>query len=106
MRAFDFGLLSDLFTKYGTNRDLEDLPSSTLTNPAIVFKPHTAKKQLISYDATRALQLLAKRDPLPAIFSSPADATDIPDGLIRRNKPVLKPRNVAEAIAASKNDEG
>jgi anaerobic dimethyl sulfoxide reductase subunit B (iron-sulfur subunit) len=106
MRAFDFGTLDDLIKNYGTNRDLEDLPSSTLSKPAIIFKAHSPQKQLIPYNTDRALDLLAKRGALPAVYSTKSDATDIPPGLIRRDKPILHPKNTAEALSATKNDEG
>jgi anaerobic dimethyl sulfoxide reductase subunit B (iron-sulfur subunit) len=105
-RALDFGHLADLQTKYGTLSQLEDIPSPETTNPAVVFKPKAARKQLVPYNADRALQLLASRDPLPPVYSSPSDVTDIPAGLIKRNAPVFHPINVAEAIRGNKNDEG
>jgi anaerobic dimethyl sulfoxide reductase subunit B (iron-sulfur subunit) len=105
-RALDFGPLDDMISKYGTNRDLEDVSSSATAMPAIIFKPHVVKKQLIPYDVNKALELLAKRDPLPPVFSSPSDATEIPVGMIGRDKPVFHPKNVQEAMRTTKNDEG
>jgi anaerobic dimethyl sulfoxide reductase subunit B (iron-sulfur subunit) len=105
-RALDFGPLEDLITKYGGNRDLEDVPSSAITKPAIIFKPHAQKTKLIPYNVDRALQLMAKRDPLPPIFSSKSDATEIPAGLVGRGKLVMKPANVAEAMRVTQNEAG
>jgi anaerobic dimethyl sulfoxide reductase subunit B (iron-sulfur subunit) len=110
MRAFDFGPLEDLQKKYGTVRQLEDMPDPTISNPAVVFKPHeAAKKQIVPYDANKALQLMATRDagpagPLPALYSTPTDATD-PAGLIRKTKPIFHATNVAEFLDSSRTDE-
>ena len=43
-RALDFGPLDTLLTKYGTNRDLEDVPSSATTTPSVIFKPHAGNE--------------------------------------------------------------
>jgi anaerobic dimethyl sulfoxide reductase subunit B (iron-sulfur subunit) len=106
-RALDFGPLEDLISKYGNNRDLEDVPSSTTAMPAIVFKPHVAAKTpLVPFDVSKALQLLAKRDPLPSIFNTSSDATNVPEGVVGRTKPLLKSLNVKEAMQATLHDNG
>ena len=106
-RALDFGPLDTLLTKYGTNRDLEDVPSSVTTTPSVIFKPHVATKTpLVPYNVSRALQLLGNRDPLPPLFNASSDVTDVPAGLIGHNKPIMQPRNVAEAMRATQNDYG
>jgi anaerobic dimethyl sulfoxide reductase subunit B (iron-sulfur subunit) len=89
-RALDFGKLIDMQAKYGTNSDLEEMPSSTTVKPAVVFKPMTPKKQLVPYDANAALQLMAKRGSLPDLYSSPSDVTTIPAGVIARDKLDMK----------------
>jgi anaerobic dimethyl sulfoxide reductase subunit B len=76
MRALDFGLLSDLQTKYGTNADLAGVPSSSATSPAIIFKPITPRKQIVPYDETTALQLLGARGSLPPVYTDSTQATD------------------------------
>jgi anaerobic dimethyl sulfoxide reductase subunit B len=106
MRALDFDTLENLMTKYGTNRDLEDVPNSALTAPGVIFKPKDVKKQYIPYDANKALQLLAKRDPLPQVFGSPTDVTDVPEGIVGRRKLIMKPRNATELMQTTRNDEG
>jgi anaerobic dimethyl sulfoxide reductase subunit B (iron-sulfur subunit) len=104
-RAMDFGPLEDMIKKYGSNRDLEDFPSSAEVKPAVIFKPNPPTKQLIPYNVDRALELLAKRGSLPPVYNTKTDATEITPGLIRRDKPVIKPINVQEFIKSSKNDE-
>jgi anaerobic dimethyl sulfoxide reductase subunit B (iron-sulfur subunit) len=106
MRALDFGPLQDIISKYGSNRDLEDVPSGATVNPAVIFKPKDVRKQFVPYDANYALQLLAKRDPLPAVFSSPSDVTDVPEGMVGRSKLVMKPRNADELMQTTRNDDG
>lgn len=39
MRAIEYGEISDLRAKYGTNADVAPLPSSSITNPSVVIKP-------------------------------------------------------------------
>jgi len=103
-RALDFGPLETLQKKYGVNRDLEDLPSSNLTKPAVVFRPHAPKKQLVPYNVNKALQLLAERNNLPPLYATPDDVIKIPEGLLKRNKLVLKPTSVQELHALTKDD--
>lgn len=106
MRALDFGPLEELQTKYGSNRDLEGLPSGEKTRPSVVFKPTDTKKQYVSYDASKALQLLANRDPYPAFYSTPSDVTEVPEGIVRRSTLVLKPKSTQELMEATRHDEG
>jgi anaerobic dimethyl sulfoxide reductase subunit B (iron-sulfur subunit) len=103
--ALDFDTLENLQTKYGTNRDLPDLPSSATVSPAVIFKPALPKKQLVSYDANAALQINAKRPKGPALYNSPSDVTDIPEGLISRNKPVLKAQSLKDALHYTTDNE-
>ncbi|MFC2000863.1 4Fe-4S dicluster domain-containing protein [Chloroflexota bacterium] len=105
-RALDFGPLNTLADKYGDRRDLEDMPGSQTTKPAIVFKPHAEKRQLVPYDAGRALELLIKRDPLPPVLTSVGDMTQIPEGLIGRGELVIKHKSAYDLISRTRNDEG
>jgi len=105
-RALDFGPLSDLQKKYGTNSQLEGMPASNTTTPSVVFKPTLAKPQHVPYDATRALTLLAQRGTLPPFFNQPSDVTGAPTNIVGRNALNLKPKSVADFMAATRNDEG
>ncbi|MFC2025198.1 4Fe-4S dicluster domain-containing protein [Chloroflexota bacterium] len=108
MRALDFGPLEDLKRKYGNVSVLEDLPSDTITRPAIVFKPHIPKKQLVHYDEGKALQLLGDREvftQLPPLYLSKDDVTYVPPGLVGRDRLNLKPKTVEEAKRATQHDE-
>jgi anaerobic dimethyl sulfoxide reductase subunit B (iron-sulfur subunit) len=103
-RALDFGLLTDLKAKYGTNSQLEDMPSPDTTMPAVVFKPKAPKRQLVPYDANKALELMAKRDPFPPIFTDKSSVTNTSN--VGRGSLVLKPKSPAEALRAVQTDEG
>ena len=105
LRALDFGKLSDLQAKYGSIKDLDGLPSSKTTNPSIVFKARIDHKTLIPYDTARVAQLMAKRDPLPALYSTAADLTPNA-GVVGRSTLNLKPDNGTAEKAATQNDEG
>lgn len=105
-RALDFGPLDSLVDKYGGKRDIEDMPNSQITKPSIIFKPHRPKRQLVSYDTDKALGLLMKRAPLPPLFTSPRDVTDIPERTIGRGQLVIKHSSVEELMECTRNDEG
>jgi anaerobic dimethyl sulfoxide reductase subunit B (iron-sulfur subunit) len=108
MRALNFGPLEDMIKKYGSNRDLEDMPSSNIAKPAIVFKPREAKKQLVPYDTDKAISLLGRRDALaslPPYYTTKAQATETYPGLVGRDKLIMKPANVAEAMKTTQHDE-
>ena len=106
MRALDFGPLVELMNAYGNERDLEDLPDSRTTKPSIVFKARREKRQLVPYNSEKALRLLMRRDPLPPIFTSLSDVTDIPEGLVGRGKLVIKHPSAEDLLRWTKNDEG
>jgi len=103
MRALDFGPLEKLANKYGRNRDLEDMPSSSATYPAVIFKPRVRKKKIVRYDVDRALELLMRREPLPEVFSNKNDVTEVTKGLVGRNKLMIKPKSSEELMRQTRN---
>ena len=105
-RALDFGPLDVLRTRYGSKCDLEDMPSSEVTKPSLVCKPHAAKRLLVPYDNGRALALLMRRDPLPPVLASPVEILEVPEGIIGRSKLVLKHDSAADLTHYTSNDEG
>jgi anaerobic dimethyl sulfoxide reductase subunit B (iron-sulfur subunit) len=105
-RALDFGTISEMQSRYGNNRDLEDLPDSRTTIPAVVFKPQAVKKQVVPYDAQKALKLMMRRDPLPPVFNSISDVTEIPEGTVGRDKFVIKHKTAADLMRYTRCDEG
>ncbi len=106
LRSLDFGPLDELMKTYGEKRDLEDLPDSRTTRPGVVFKARREKRLLVPYDSEKALRLLMRRDPLPQIFKSLSDITEIPEGLIGRGKLVIKHSSVENLLKWTRNDEG
>lgn len=106
VRALDFGLLDELMSRYGSRRDLPDMPDSALTKPAIIFKPHANKRKIIIYDSNKAIQLFMKRDPLPQLFYSIGDLLQIPEGLIGRNRLVIKHSSIDELMYFTRSDDG
>ena len=106
MRALDFGPIDQLVKKYGNNRDLSGaLPSSTTTTPSIIFKPRISHTNVVSYDASRAITLMGKRDPYPAVFTDSTLLTPQP-GVVGRGSLNLKPQTAADLMKATQNDEG
>jgi anaerobic dimethyl sulfoxide reductase subunit B (iron-sulfur subunit) len=57
MRALEFGPLEELIAQFGPRRELEEMPSGDVTHPAVVFKPSQPKKQIVPWEANRALSL-------------------------------------------------
>ncbi len=106
LRALDFGPLRTLGEKYGNSRDLQDLPESSLTKPAVIFKASREKRQLFPYDAKRALELLMKRASLPEIFSSPSHVTETYKGLVGRDELRIKHDSCEDLMKSTKNDDG
>lgn len=105
-RALDFGPFVSLKTKYGDCRDLEDMPSSRITGPAVLVKTHLPKRRLVPYDTRKAIAVMMRRDPLPPVFTLPSDVTEIPHGTIARSTLVLKHNTVAQMMQFTRNDEG
>jgi|WetSurMetagenome_2_1015567.scaffolds.fasta_scaffold223744_2 anaerobic dimethyl sulfoxide reductase subunit B len=105
-RALDFGNLKDLISRYGNNRDLEDLPKGQITSPSVVFKCHASKQHLVTYDAKRAMELFMRRDPLPRVFEPSDINSEIPAQTIGRDKLVIKHKTSESLMHYTRNDEG
>jgi anaerobic dimethyl sulfoxide reductase subunit B len=100
MRALDFGKLSDLQSKYGTNKQLNEMPSGSTTSPAVVFKASASTKPtIVALDTDTLLQVMASRPAslnLPAVYSSSSDVTNIPSGLMTKNALNMKATTVEQ----------
>jgi anaerobic dimethyl sulfoxide reductase subunit B (iron-sulfur subunit) len=110
MRALEFGPLEDLQAKYGTLRQLDEMPDPSTVQPAVVFKKPLPKKQIVPYDANKALELWQQRGPnaipgMPIIFQNKADVTDPQDALLLKNKLRLKYKNNEEMLFYTRMDE-
>jgi anaerobic dimethyl sulfoxide reductase subunit B (iron-sulfur subunit) len=106
MRALDFGPFDDIQANYGELKALPEMPSHETTWPAIVFRPRKEQTRLVPYDDEEALRLMARRDELPRIYQSTEDVTDIPGGMVGRDKLVMKPRDEEELMYYTRNDQG
>jgi len=110
MRALEFGPFDDLVIKYGNLRSIGDMPRDSITRPAVVFKPPDPKRQVIPWDYNRTLELWQKREsregnPLPDVFPEIPDVIQAPEGIVGRNKLVLKAKNSAELMCYTTDDE-
>ena len=110
LRALEFSPIDELREKYGNLRQLEDMPKDSITRPAVVFKPVDPKKQIISWDCKRALELWQKRHPdnselLPDVFTEISDVTQVSKDIIGRNELVLKAKNTEELMFYTTDDE-
>jgi anaerobic dimethyl sulfoxide reductase subunit B (iron-sulfur subunit) len=110
LRAMEFGPIDEIKVKYGSIRQLEDMPRDSLTHPAVVFKPAQPKKQIIPYDPQKALKLWQKRHPdsgraLPDVFEDPADVLSPAKDLVARNRLVLKAKTQEEQNFFTMDDE-
>jgi anaerobic dimethyl sulfoxide reductase subunit B (iron-sulfur subunit) len=110
MRALEFGPLDELRGKYGNLRQVEEMPRDKITNPAVVFRPPDARKQVIPWDYKRVLELWQKRDapegePLPDVFIKTSDVTQATQEIVGRNKLVLKARDSKELMYYTTDDE-
>ncbi len=80
------------------------------TVPSVVFKREDPKRQVVPYNAGRALELWQKRHPangeeLPDIFEKSEDVLNIPDEAYGRNRLVLKPCDNEELMFYTRDDE-
>ncbi len=107
MRALDFGTLDSLKSKYpNAVTALSGMPNGGGVAPAIIFKQHDAKKQLVPYDKTTALNILGNRpNGLPEVYSQPSDVTDIPADLMTKNVLKMKADSVAEVQLRLADDQ-
>jgi hypothetical protein len=83
------------------------MPDSSIAKPAVVFKPKPAVKQVVPYDANKALAAWQKRGYNPGVFfNSTADVTEVPPGMIKRTKLNMKPAGTEEVKESTRSDEG
>ncbi len=110
LRALDFGPLDELRKKYGDLDTLDELPDGSTTRPSVVFKPRDGKKQLIPWDADKALELWQQRGSyaapdLPPTFTDKEAVVNPPSGIVGRDHLVLKAKTVEEFMTATRDDE-
>jgi anaerobic dimethyl sulfoxide reductase subunit B (iron-sulfur subunit) len=110
MRALEFGPIDELYKKYGKSKQLDFLPKDSITIPAVIFKPKDNKKQVVPWNADRALELWQKRrpdngEPLPDVFRDKDDVKRVKEGVIKTDKLVLKAKNTEELLFNTMDDE-
>lgn len=105
-RALDFGTIEEMERRYGTVRQLEDMPHGDTVKPAIIFKPMSARRAIVDYDIQRGLELLQDRGELPPQFASMEAVTENCGDIIGYNRPVFKAASVMDNLNYSKNEEG
>ena len=103
-RALDFGPLEEMTGKYGNVQALAGMPDPGKTAPAIIFKPRVERQKVIVYDASRALHLIRGRGILPPLYEDIEAITRIPQGVVRRNRLLMKPRNSLESQEVTRTD--
>jgi anaerobic dimethyl sulfoxide reductase subunit B (iron-sulfur subunit) len=109
-RAFDFGPLDKMIEKYGNNRQLKGMPDPSIAQPAAVFKAHLPRKNIVPYDANKALDLWQQRGPHagsdePLVFANKADVTDPQTALVGKNKLVCKHKSNEELLYYTWSEE-
>jgi len=110
LRALEFGPLDELRMRYGELRQLEDMPSGEITKPAVVFKPHDEKKDVVSWDPDKTLNLWKRRGPhtpigFQDVFQEKTDITEVIGDLVGRNRLVLKHKTSKELMYFTTDDE-
>jgi anaerobic dimethyl sulfoxide reductase subunit B len=101
MRAFEFGPLDQLIVKFGRGQELEEMPSGDRTHPSVVFRPSQGKRQIVPWDAERALRLWKPRGPYapqgaPDLFGKKEDF--IPARGVGRDRLTLKAKSAEELM--------
>lgn len=108
MRALEFGPLAELMAKFGEGKPVPGLPSSPQIKPSAVIRPKLAKKQVVKYNAEKALRLWQVRSPYgpeQLIFEDPKEVTQAPSEIIGRNKLVLKAKTAKEKQYYATDDD-
>ena len=80
------------------------------TLPSVVFKPVDPKREILPWDARRALELWQKRHPddgqsLSDVFSHASEVTRDSSDITGRNRLVLKPENSEQLMRCTTDDE-
>ena len=106
MRALEFGPLDQLRQKYGTSARLAGMPDPSTVQPSVVFNAKDARQQIVTLPADRVLSLMAGRDPLPAVYRNPSDATTVSPGQVGRSALNMKAASSSDLMRATSNDDG
>jgi len=110
MRAIEFGPIHKLKFQFGELRSLKEMPPVNLTRPSVVFKSSNSKKQIIPWNAEKALNLWKKRGPYapsdaPELIQEIEDLAHPPQNTIGRDHLVLKADNSIEFMYYTTDDD-
>ena len=104
MRALDFGKITDLQAKYGTNAQLTGMPDPSVVKPSVAFKVADPKKTLVPYDVNQALTLQGTSpDGQTTMYSSTSQIASTAQ-LVVRSAPNFHPQSVADAMYSTGDD--
>lgn len=106
MRALDFGPIEELEKRYGTVRQLAEMPSPGATHPNWIAKPQEPKKQLVAFDADKFVALAQKRSADEDIFSDIDNLTHPRPGAIKRNVLKMKVSSAEKEMEVTRSDQG
>jgi len=106
LRAFDFGPIDELEEKYGTLRQLPEMPDPKITQPNFLFKAQRPRQVFVPLDSKKLIDLQKQRGDLGMIFEDTADLVAPAPGLITRNKLRMKGADASEILANTRNDFG
>lgn len=105
LRAFDFGTLEEMESKYRDLRQLEGMPDPSLTMPNFIVKENDPKKKLIPYDSNKALKLMQQRGDLGTVFESVEDVSAVKD-LVRKKELKMKHTSTQDLFDATQGNIG
>ena len=105
LRAFDFGPAEQMEQVYGNDRQLEGMPEPT-TCPNFIVKPTGERKQLIPYDAERAIELLQKREGFDDVFSAESLEATHSTSVLQSAELNMKHDSVASLLEFTRNYAG
>ncbi len=98
------------FDKEAAIKQAERCLNCGTTVPSVVFKREMSKKQIVPWDAKRALELWQKRhsatgEPLPDVFTDISDVIAPSEDIRGRKELILKAKNVEELMDCTTDDE-
>ena len=105
LRAFDFGPVEQIEAKYGTLRQLEGMPEPT-SGPNFIVKASGKRKQLVTYDAERAIRLLQHKEGFADDFSGEEFSASANPELLESSELRMKHENSKDLLETLRNFAG
>lgn len=104
LRAFDFGPLDELISKYGDTRYCPGMPSPEITHPAFLIWNKREKQRLVPYDEDQAIELNRIRGDIGTMYESAESLSSFEEKTIGRNELKMKFNSIEELMRATRND--